>query len=220
MGVAQEIRHPREIQWIGWRNSAPGSDPFLYTITKNSVLRIYSPVLDDPVWFQLLYSLDHRSFNRDAHATSPKTKGKEPQSSQYGVMWVWDAKVLKAGAKKELEKIKESGEIQKMKGGVTILESMEAEESDVVAWIGPDGSITLRSILVSFPISVCFTILLTDVREEHGQKTSDSAQILASGKIYSSIRFELIPLVTTSPTTLYILLLAMSYNYTPSNECS
>ncbi|KAE8543087.1 hypothetical protein D1P53_000574 [Cryptococcus gattii VGV] len=147
VGVAQEIRHPREIQWIGWRNSAPGSDPFLYTITKNSVLRIYSPVLDDPVWFQLLYSLDHRSFSRDAHATSPKTKGKEPQSSQYGVMWVWDAKVLKAGARKELEKVKDSGEIQKMKDGVTILESMEAEESDVVAWIGPDGSITLRSIL-------------------------------------------------------------------------
>lgn len=72
-------------------------------------------------------------------------------------MWVWDAKVLKAGARKELEKIKDSGEIQKMQDGVTILESMEAEESDVVAWIGPDGSIALRSILVSLPISVCFT---------------------------------------------------------------
>ncbi|OXG74617.1 WD-repeat protein [Cryptococcus neoformans var. grubii Br795] len=145
--VAQEIRHPREMQWIGWRNSAPGSDPFLFTITTNSVLRIYSPVLDDPVWFQLLYSLDHRSFNRDAHETSTKTKGKEPQSNPYGVMWVWDAKILKTVARKEPEKVKNGGEIQKVKDRAKVLEFIRAEESDVVAWISPDGSITLRSIV-------------------------------------------------------------------------
>lgn len=220
VGAAQEIRHPREMQWIGWRNSAPGNDPFLYTITSNSVLRIYSPVLDDPVWFQLLYSLDHRSFNRDAHETPPKTKGKEPQSNPYGVMWVWDAKVLKIVARKELEKVKDGEEIQKVKDGAKILESMETEESDIIAWIGPDGSITLRSIIVSLSISVSYTSLLTDGWKEHGQKTPDPAQIFASGKIYPSIRFKPVPLVTTSSTALHTLHLAIFYYYTPSNPCS
>lgn len=218
--VAQEIRHPREMQWIGWRNSAPGSDPFLFTITTNSVLRIYSPVLDDPVWFQLLYSLDHRSFNRDAHETSTKTKGKEPQSNPYGVMWVWDAKILKTVARKEPEKVKNGGEIQKVKDRAKVLEFIRAEESDVVAWISPDGSITLRSIVVSLPVSVSFTSLLTDGWEEHGQKTPDFAQIFASGKIYPSIDFKPILLVTRSSTALHSLYLAISYDYTPSNPCS
>ncbi|ODO01962.1 WD-repeat protein [Cryptococcus wingfieldii CBS 7118] len=144
-GVPQEVRHPREIAWIGWRKSGPTGDPYLYTITTNSVFRIYSPVLDDPVWFQLLHTLDHRAFSRLSTPAST-AKGKMPEGNGFEAMWVWDAEVVKSAIRAQLEQAK----VDKPKGveaGMKILESMETEESDVVAWAGLDGGISLRSII-------------------------------------------------------------------------
>ncbi|WVQ76366.1 hypothetical protein IAR50_006031 [Cryptococcus sp. DSM 104548] len=144
-GVPQEVRHPREIAWIGWRQSGPTGDPYLYTITTNSVFRIYSPVLDDPVWFQLLHTLDHRAFSEPSVQAST-AKGKLPAGNGFGAMWAWDAEVLKSAIRAQLRQAK----ADKQKGveeGMKSLETMEAEECDVVAWVGPDGSISLRSII-------------------------------------------------------------------------
>nr|XP_019014432.1 WD-repeat protein [Kwoniella pini CBS 10737]OCF53213.1 WD-repeat protein [Kwoniella pini CBS 10737] len=145
VGMAQEIRHPREISWIGWRKPSIGSvDSHLYTITTNSVFRIYSPVLDDPSWFQLLSSLDHKAFSKSAKLDTGK--GKEPQSNQFGAMWVWDAEILREAVKGDLTRIREK-QIEVPVNAVKLLQGLESEENDIIAWISENGEIVLRSIV-------------------------------------------------------------------------
>ncbi|WVO14859.1 hypothetical protein L204_102498 [Cryptococcus depauperatus] len=145
VGDAQEIRHPQEIQWISWRNTPDGNDPFLYTITVNSVFRIYSPVLDDPMWFQLLYSLDHQSF-ASKKSVSLNLKGRESQVDPFGVLWIWDATMLGIAIKAELAYLERSILPEDLEEGVRTLKLLEAEGSDIIVWLGPDESVALRSI--------------------------------------------------------------------------
>ncbi|KAJ6604501.1 RAVE protein 1 C terminal-domain-containing protein [Mycena vulgaris] len=58
--LTQDIPHPRPITNISWRNSQASSrdDLILYTITSDSTLRIFLPVLDSPQYLQLHASLD------------------------------------------------------------------------------------------------------------------------------------------------------------------
>ncbi|WWC85740.1 uncharacterized protein L201_000606 [Kwoniella dendrophila CBS 6074] len=145
IGMAQEIRHPREISWIGWRKPSQGSsDSHLYTITTNSVFRIYSPVLDDPLWFQLLSSLDHRAFSKSLRHAS--AKGKEPEANPFGSMWVWDADVLRIAVQAELNRINDK-QVSVSAQITTILQGLDSEESDIIAWISPDGYLVLRSVV-------------------------------------------------------------------------
>ncbi|ORY25155.1 RAVE protein 1 C terminal-domain-containing protein [Naematelia encephala] len=141
-GVSQELRHPREIEWISWRKAKTQSgDAYLYTITSNSVLRVYSPVLDDPTWFQLLSSSDHRAFVINGSGK----KGKEMDQAR-GAIWVLDADVVRQTLTAEMGRVKEgpkkpSVEIQQA------LEGLESGEYDLVAWVGKDGRFVLRSIV-------------------------------------------------------------------------
>ncbi|WWC58046.1 uncharacterized protein I303_100581 [Kwoniella dejecticola CBS 10117] len=145
IGMAQEIRHPRDISWIGWRKPSAGSvDSHLYTITANSVFRIYSPVLDDPSWFQLLSSLDHKAFSKSAQITGGK--GKAPVASGFGCMWVWDAEVLTEAVKLELSRMQDKP-VNIPANTLKLLEGIESEESDVIAWISPTGHMVIRSII-------------------------------------------------------------------------
>ena len=148
VGAPQGLRHPRETAWIGWRRStATNSDPFLYTITTNSVLRIYSPVLDDPSWFQLLLTLDSKSFAPPPVRLSGKGKAFVPPAMQ-GQIWPLDAEIIRAEAILELETLgnQASGAAAQIR---KILESLAAEECDVFVWLGDDGSVALRSVIVS-----------------------------------------------------------------------
>ncbi|KAF7339596.1 WD repeat protein [Mycena sanguinolenta] len=58
--LTQDIPHPRPIANISWRQSQASSrdDLILYTITSDSTLRIFLPVLDSPQYLQLHASLD------------------------------------------------------------------------------------------------------------------------------------------------------------------
>ncbi|KAF7306783.1 WD repeat protein [Mycena indigotica] len=58
--LTQDIPHPRPITNITWRQSQASSrdDLILYTITSDSTLRIFFPVLDSPQCLQLHLSLD------------------------------------------------------------------------------------------------------------------------------------------------------------------
>jgi hypothetical protein len=102
----------------------------LYIISA-SVLRIYLPILDDPSWFQMLYSIDHRAFSQG------RSKGT-------GTIWVPDAKIIKAAAGAALKSDKRLPQSAREK-----LESIDTEEMDLVMWFGNDGAIAVRSILVS-----------------------------------------------------------------------
>lgn len=154
-------------------------DAHLYTVTSNSVLRVYSTVLDDPSWFQLLFSLDKYAFSR----SEPSLKGKEP-ASVTGVLWVIDAYVLRLGVAAEIVRVEESGErvpAESMK----VMEALAAEECDVVAWFGSDGHLSLRSILVRlWPLwhSVALRCI------EHGQKAAHTYQVALIGQIPTGFR--------------------------------
>ncbi|KAF5323620.1 hypothetical protein D9611_005764 [Ephemerocybe angulata] len=56
----QALPHPRQVTKIAWRRPQPSSryDLILYSITSDSVLRIFIPIIDSPEYLQLHASLD------------------------------------------------------------------------------------------------------------------------------------------------------------------
>ena len=124
----------------------------LYTITSDTVFRVYSPVLDDPSWFQLVSSIDHRAFAKPSiPPTTRKGKDKDTESHQ-GCFWALDAEVLRAGLLEEIsaanggaEKSKPSAMTRK------ILEGLATEESDVLMYLDNQGNLALRSVVVCLP---------------------------------------------------------------------
>lgn len=115
------------------------SDPQLYVITTNGVLRIYATVLDDPSWFQLVYAMDYRAF-RDAGVLPPKGKG----PVEFGSIWVPDGAILRKAAK---DAHASAGNARLTQSVAKILDALEQDEADVVVWFGPNGEVVLRSIL-------------------------------------------------------------------------
>nr|GAT47823.1 WD repeat protein [Mycena chlorophos] len=71
--LTQEISHPRPITNVTWRQSPASSrdDLILYTITSDSTLRIFLPVLDSPHHLQLHATLDLFSSIPSGFATVP-----------------------------------------------------------------------------------------------------------------------------------------------------
>lgn len=106
----------------------------------NAVLRLYAPVLDDPTWFQLVHAMDHSAFAKDG-------KGK---SSNVGTLWLPDAEVVKTAAKAALSHARANRVILE-EAPAKALELLESNEMDIAVWFGPDGTVSLRSILVSSP---------------------------------------------------------------------
>ena len=122
-------------------------DAYLYTITTDTVFRVYSPVLDDPTWFQLLSTLDARSFRQRSISSSSKGKNSSPQPSSGGTIIPLDAETARKVVDNELQKAKGSkpanADLSRK------LQALQGEEVDLVLWIGNDGAVALSSILVS-----------------------------------------------------------------------
>lgn len=126
----------------------------MYIITTDTVFRIYSPVLDDPSWFQLVSSIDHRAFARPTiPPTTRKGKDKDTEGRQ-GWLWALDAEVLRAGL---LEEISGADEGKSKPSAMTrkILEGLATEESDVLMYLDNLGNLALRSIVVREPYTLC-----------------------------------------------------------------
>jgi uncharacterized membrane protein len=77
------------------------------------------------------------------------SKGKEVMSAG-GALWVWNADTLRQIIAVETGNGDNSlsMEVKKM------MKALEGEESDVVAWVGTDGTIALRSIVVCTLLSL------------------------------------------------------------------
>jgi hypothetical protein len=131
--------------------SLRSGDVHLYTITTNQVLRIYAPVLDDPSWFQLLSSSDAATF--EPETTGPhisvkgRSKGRQAPKLD-GSLWIPDAGVMRRALADTLKGVADSAAEVDAETRKT-LETLDAEENDVVAWCRGDGSLTLRLINVS-----------------------------------------------------------------------
>lgn len=138
-------------------------DAVLYTITTNTVFRIYSPVLDDPTWFQLLSSIDHRAFRSGNTGQSPAGKGKgKDEEIYFGRIWPLDAEILRAGLLDALSDSKE-GNVKPSAMTRKILEGLATDESDVLLYTDRSGTISLRSIVVRFAVvrALSYTRLIT-----------------------------------------------------------
>ena len=167
VGMSQELRHPREISWIAWRKSGSArsvvsspvhwkvaervhsGDAHLYTITSNSVFRIYAPVLDDPAWFQLLSTLEGAAFSAANHGGG-KRKGKRVASgfTAFDAIWPVDATVFRNAANAQVAKAREEGRGVSAKVA-KMVEALGDEEGDVIMSMGWDGILEMRSIVVS-----------------------------------------------------------------------
>lgn len=158
-------------------------DSYLYTITANDVFRVYSPVLDDPAWFQLLATLDSRAFAPTTQSVRPKGPTSGPAMVNNGSIWVVNADALRRAVSHALADKPSSATLEVRRK----LETLDAEESDVVCWVGKDGRIALRSILVRLQSSSAATLWLTP--PEHGPKTANTAQIPTACKRNHPARF-------------------------------
>lgn len=136
-------------------------DAVLYTTTTNTVFRVYSPVLDDPTWFQLLSSIDHRAFRPESASTPSVEKGKgREEASQFGKIWPLDAEVLRAALLEELGEVND-GKIKPSAMTRKVLEGLATEESDVLLSTDGRGLISIRSIVVSCHQVLCLGSNLT-----------------------------------------------------------
>lgn len=120
-------------------------------------MRIYAPVLDDPTWFQLHSTLDSQSFAPRPPTTQGQGKGRirHPllQVQPSGSIWPLDGDAVRAAI---LDDLAEDGDAvvasqrkRKLLDPVRkVLEGIEADEADLVLWVGADGVVAMRSILV------------------------------------------------------------------------
>ena len=155
-------------------------DAYLYTITTDTVFRVYSPVLDDPTWFQLLSTLDARSFRQRSVSWSSKGKNPSPQPSSGGTIIPLDAETARKVVDIELQKAKGS---QPANADLSRkLQALQSEEVDLVLWIGNDGAVALSSIIVSITEEWFSQVLSSERR----QKTPNLTQI-ALGRSSSHI---------------------------------
>lgn len=109
------------------------------------MVRVYSPVLDDPAWFQLLATLDSRAFVQTTQSVQTEGSTAAAAAGSDGTIWVMDATALRAGIAHALADKRRST----TPGVQRILGTLEAEECDVVCWVDKAGHMALRSILVS-----------------------------------------------------------------------
>lgn len=120
----------------------------MYIITVNNVFRVYSPVLDDPAWFQLLSTNDARSFAAPADKVRVSTKGKAVAlTGGNGTIWPLDATVVRAAVEAELKEIKE-GRKKGQEAALRNLDPIIKEEGDLIMWIGDDSTVAVRSMIV------------------------------------------------------------------------
>jgi hypothetical protein len=104
-------------------------------------------VLDDPSWFQLLSTLDSTSFApRSPVPINSRAKAPASATQPKGVLIPFDSDTVRravAAEKRHAQsKGSHSGDLQEK------LQSLDGEEADVVLWLGQDGSVVLRSIVV------------------------------------------------------------------------
>lgn len=109
-------------------------------------------------------------------AGSSGGKGKAAAASSIvkGTIWPMDAAILRAAVEAELREIKE-GQKKADVGVVKTLESMAQEEGDLVMWIGHDGTIAMRSVVVSVFVVLRQQRRLTEA--EHRSETTHFAKV-------------------------------------------
>ncbi|KAJ4485959.1 RAVE protein 1 C terminal-domain-containing protein [Lentinula aciculospora] len=132
----QSIPHPRPVTNLSWRHSQASSrgDLILYTVTSDSTLRIYFPVLDSPQYLQLhaaidLYSSIPSSFTVNLART--------PSSA---VFWL-DREVIIQTLEKVLNRGSELDDVK-----TRTLQDIQEEGWDLFLRVIEDGGLVLTAV--------------------------------------------------------------------------
>ncbi|KIO08400.1 hypothetical protein M404DRAFT_997326 [Pisolithus tinctorius Marx 270] len=134
---SQVIPHPRPVSDVMWRHSSTsrGDDPVLFTITSDSVLRIFLPVVDSPRRLQL-----HLAIDIFASLTPSNALG-VPSYSTSKIMWL-DKEIIGPVVKTLLEgspAATRSVELEKLR-------QVDEEKSDLFIRVLDDGSLVLSAV--------------------------------------------------------------------------
>ncbi|KAG9314237.1 RAVE protein 1 C terminal-domain-containing protein [Chiua virens] len=128
----QNIPHPRPVVSVVWRysQSSRSGDPTLLTVTSDSVLRIYLPVVDSPQRLQL-----HLAVDIPIIFTAPQSVPRVGSE----IIWL-DREVVGPAVKAALK----ASEIKNPE--VSRLRDVEEEDWDLFLRVLPDGSLLLNAI--------------------------------------------------------------------------
>ncbi len=119
------------------------ADPFLYTITTDDVVRLWSPVIDDPMWFQMVWSLGMRQYGIGGIAGRKTVSTSESSSSTSLPCFIVDYPIIRSMSSDTKISSKPVLNGGKWKAGV------EDELEEVICWCEEDGSLWKATLPVS-----------------------------------------------------------------------
>ncbi|KAF8593308.1 hypothetical protein BDV93DRAFT_612287 [Ceratobasidium sp. AG-I] len=136
----QTIKHPCQVINIAWRGSTSSNrtDTILYTVTADSTVRIFMPVLDSPDHLQLHASLDLHSFGI--------SRGLQSASR---ICWLDRdavAAALNKGFDRPLDGTPE--EVEEEEARRSRLKHIVDEGWDLFALVSSDGTVVVRAITI------------------------------------------------------------------------
>ncbi|KAI6047751.1 RAVE protein 1 C terminal-domain-containing protein [Pisolithus marmoratus] len=133
----QVISHPRPVSDVIWRCSSTsrGDDPVLFTVTSDSVLRIFLPVVDSPHRLQL-----HLAIDPSSSLTPSNTLGISSYSASK-IIWL-DKEIIGPVIKTLLEGSPVGGRNAEMEK----LREIDEEKSDLFVRVFEDGSLVLSAV--------------------------------------------------------------------------
>ncbi|KAF8140396.1 RAVE protein 1 C terminal-domain-containing protein [Boletus edulis] len=131
----QGIPHPRRVVSVVWRYSpsSRSGDPTMFTITSDSVLRIFLPVVDSPQRLQLHLAVDISSPSVPSAVSQPMSR---PESE---IIWL-DKEVIGTAVKAVLK-------VSEVKStNISRLRDFEEEDWDLFLRVLADGSLLLSAV--------------------------------------------------------------------------
>lgn len=136
--------------------TVPRADPSLYTIATDDVVRIWSPVIDDPTWFQMVWCLGMRQYGVGGITTRRTLKGQEiiesgtstSSSSKSLPCFIVDYPIIRSmrsDTEKAAELVSNGGANGKgRKSGVEM-----DDQEEMICWCEEDGSLWKATLPVS-----------------------------------------------------------------------
>lgn len=135
-GLSQSLKHSKKIRWLQWSAQNPDS---LYVIGEDSVIRTYSPVLDDPTWFQLGFSFSIEEPEKLIRGPPRSGITRRPRPM------VPFAIVLEPDAEEVQDHHRGSGDSESLSGG-RARRRRDTSRSERLFWLGSGGEIKTITI--------------------------------------------------------------------------
>lgn len=136
-GLPQSLKQPRGVRWIQW---CAQNDDSLYVVGAEGVVRIWSPVLDEPTWFQLCYSTSIREPTR-------LVRGRNTDEQKRSIAWktafaIVPIQETQEDSRRSIESARSNDDSR----SVRARRQRTRVTSESILWLSPSGQI--KSITV------------------------------------------------------------------------